>query len=106
MSLDRRRFLTVTAASLTGTLLAACDANPEKAAKLLDFAERKNEGLERGLFRHTSMDSVGESAKIAGNAFPKYFISDNVPVWDGAQNGIWRLEVSGAVKTPLALTLD
>jgi DMSO/TMAO reductase YedYZ molybdopterin-dependent catalytic subunit len=106
MSVDRRRFLTISAASLTGAFLASCDANPGSASKLLDFAERKNEGVERGLFRHTSMDHVGGSAKVAGDAFPKYFISDTVPVWDTSKNGIWRLEVSGAVRTPLSLTLD
>ena len=105
MSLDRRRFLTVSAASLSGALLAACGANPD-AGTLLDFAERKNEGLERGLFRHNSMDHVPGSAKLAGKDFPKYFISRTVPVWDPAMRGPWRLEVSGAVRTPLSLTLD
>jgi DMSO/TMAO reductase YedYZ molybdopterin-dependent catalytic subunit len=106
MSFDRRRFLSVSAASLSGALLAACGANPESAAKLLDFAERKNEGLERGLFRHDTMDRVPASAKLAGKDFPKYFISKTVPVWDPSVRGTWRLEVSGAVRTPLSLTLD
>lgn len=106
MSLDRRRFLTVSAASFSGALLAACGANPESAAKLLDLAERKNEGLERSLFRHDAMDRVSASAKLAGKDFPKYFISKTVPVWDTAVRGPWRLEVSGAVRTPLSLTLD
>ena len=105
MSLDRRRFLTVSAASFSGALLAACGANPD-AGTLLDFAERKNEGLERGLFRHNSMDHVPASAKLAGKDFPKYFIAKTVPVWDPATRGPWRLEVSGAVRTPLSLTLD
>ena len=106
MSFDRRRFLSVSAASLSGALLAACGANPESATKLLDFAERKNEGLERGLFRHDTMDRVPASAKLAGKDFPKYFISKTVPVWDPSVRGTWRLEVSGAVRTPLSLTLD
>ena len=106
MSFDRRRFLSVSAASLSGALLAACGANPESAAKLLDFAERKNEGLERGLFRHDTMDRVPASAKLAGKDFPKYFISKTVPMWDPSVRGTWRLEVSGAVRTPLSLTLD
>jgi DMSO/TMAO reductase YedYZ molybdopterin-dependent catalytic subunit len=106
MTFDRRRFLTVSAASLSGALLAACGANPERAARLLDLAERKNEGLERGLFRHDAMDRVPASAKLAGKDFPKYFISKSVPVWDPAVRGTWRLEVSGAVRTPLSLTLD
>ena len=105
MSFDRRRFLTVSAASLSGAVLAACGANPDSAARLLDFAERKNERLERGLFRHDTMDRVPASAKLAGKDFPKYFISKTVPVWDPAVRGPWRLEVSGAVRTPLSLTL-
>ena len=106
MTFDRRRFLAVSAASLSGALLAACGANPERAAKLLDFAERKNEGLERELFRHDMMDRVPASAKLAGKDFPKYFISKTMPVWDPSVRGTWRLEVSGAVRTPLSLTLD
>ena len=106
MTVDRRRFLSITAASLGGTLLAACNANPDKAAPLLDLAERSNEGLERGLFRHAAMNDVSASARIAGNAFPKYFISDNVPTLDAAGTAAWRLEVTGAVTRPLSLSLD
>jgi DMSO/TMAO reductase YedYZ molybdopterin-dependent catalytic subunit len=58
------------------------------------------------LFRHTSMDRVPVSADLAGEAFPKYFISDTVPMWDPAVRGLWKLEVSGAVKRPFSLTLD
>ena len=106
MSLDRRRFLTVSAASLSGAVLAACGANPKGADKLLDFAERANENIEMGLFRHDAMNRVPASAKLAGKDFPKYFISKTVPVWDPSLRGQWRLEVSGAVRTPLSLTLD
>lgn len=106
MTMHRRRFLTVSAASLSSALLAACDANPKSAGKLLAIAESKNEGLERGIFRHDRMDRVPTSAKLAGNDFPKYFISKQMPVWDPAVRGAWRLEVSGAVRTPLSLTVD
>ena len=106
MSVDRRRFLTVSAATLSGALLAACDRNPRSADRLLAFAERKNESLERGLFRHDAMDRVPASAKLAGGDFPKYFVSDTVPVWDAATRGVWHLEVSGAVRRPVSLTLD
>ena len=106
MTMHRRRFLTVSAASLSSALLAACDANPKSAGKLLAIAESKNEGLERGIFRHDRMNRVPTSAKLAGNDFPKYFISKQMPVWDPAVRGAWRLEVSGAVRTPLSLTVD
>jgi DMSO/TMAO reductase YedYZ molybdopterin-dependent catalytic subunit len=106
MSIDRRRFLTISAASLSGAVLAACDKNPESAQRFLKLVEVKNEAVERGLFRHDAMDRVGASARLTGTNFPKYFISEQVPVWDQAQRGIWRLEVSGAVRTPLSLTLD
>ncbi|MDB4917523.1 MAG: oxidoreductase molybdopterin binding protein [Gemmatimonadetes bacterium] len=106
MSLDRRKFITVSAASLSGALLAACDANPKSAGRLLALAEARNETVERGLFRHAAVDRVPGSAKLAGKDFPKYFISDTVPTWNPAARGVWRLEVSGAVRTPLSLTLD
>jgi DMSO/TMAO reductase YedYZ molybdopterin-dependent catalytic subunit len=106
MSIDRRRFLTVSAASLSSALLAACNKNPQSAAKVLAFAERKNESVERALFRHDTMDRVPASAKVAGADFPKYFVSDTVPMWDAAANGAWRLEVSGAVRRPVSLSLE
>ncbi len=106
MTIDRRRFLTISAASLSSALLAACEANPKQASKLLALAESRNELLERSIFRHSRTNTVPASAKLAGKDFPKYFISKKMPMWDPAMNGVWRLEVSGAVKTPLSLTLD
>jgi DMSO/TMAO reductase YedYZ molybdopterin-dependent catalytic subunit len=106
MTFDRRRFITVSAASLSSAFLAACEANPKSAAKLLAFAEAKNEDLERSIFRHDRIDRVPASAKLAGQDFPKYYISKTMPTWDPAVRGVWRLEVSGAVRTPLSLTLD
>jgi DMSO/TMAO reductase YedYZ molybdopterin-dependent catalytic subunit len=106
VSVDRRRFLTITAASLGGTLLSACDKNPSSAAKLLALAEHGNQRVEAGLFRHTAMNHVPASAPVAGESFPKYMISKTVPLWDTAANGAWRLEVSGAVRRPLSLSLD
>ena len=106
MNVDRRRFLTVSAATLSGALLSACDSNPHSADKLLKLAERGNESLERGLFRHDAMNRVPASVKVSGDAFPKYFIADTVPIWDTAARGEWRLEVSGAVRRPMSLSLD
>lgn len=104
--LDRRRFLTLSAASISSALVAACNRNPQAGQRLLALAEAKNETLERALFRHDTMDRVPASAEVAGADFPKYFISRTVPVWDTAARGPWRLEISGAVRRPLSLSLD
>jgi DMSO/TMAO reductase YedYZ molybdopterin-dependent catalytic subunit len=106
MSIDRRRFLSLSAATLSSALLAACDQNPRRAANFLKIAEAKNETVERAIFRHDAMDHVPPSATLTGAQFPKYFVSDTVPLWDTAANGAWRLEVSGAVRRPVSLSLD
>jgi DMSO/TMAO reductase YedYZ molybdopterin-dependent catalytic subunit len=106
MSVGRRRFLTISAASLSGALLSACDKNPAGARKLLALAERGNQRVEEGLFRHTAMNHVPSRASVAGPSFPKYMISKTTPIWDTAANGAWRLEVSGAVRRPMSLSLD
>ena len=105
--MDRRRFLSAGGFSLTAAFLAACnvDRSP-RAQRLLDLAERRNEGVERSLFRHSSMNHAKDGATIAGSAFPSYFISNTVPVWDEKARGPWSLEVSGAVDNPVRLSLD
>ena len=105
--MDRRRFLSAGGFSLTAVFLAACnvDRSP-RAQRLLDLAERRNEGVERLLFHHTAMDGAKSGAKIAGSAFPSYFISNTVPVWDEKVRGPWALEVSGLVNKPVKLSID
>jgi DMSO/TMAO reductase YedYZ molybdopterin-dependent catalytic subunit len=104
--IDRRRFLAAATSAVGASLLAACDSmGPRSAKRLLEFAEAKNESVERSLFRHTTMNVPSSRAKMAANAFPSYFISNSVPVWDEAARGVWRLEVSGMVRRPLSLTL-
>jgi hypothetical protein len=57
MKNDRRDFLRTGAFALAAAVLEACNSRgPKSALPLLDFAEKKNEGVERFLFRHTSMD--------------------------------------------------
>ncbi|HKP75845.1 MAG TPA: molybdopterin-dependent oxidoreductase [Longimicrobiaceae bacterium] len=103
--MDRRRFLALGGLSAAGLLAAACDSpGPKSARKVLHWAERRNESVERFLFRHTAMDHGG--GKLVGGRMPSYFISPKPPVWDDALRGMWALEVSGAVKTPLRLTLN
>ena len=74
-SMDRRKFLSAGGFSLTAAFLAACniDRSP-RAQRALDLAEKRNEGVERSLFHHASMDNARSGAKIAGAAFPSYFI--------------------------------
>jgi DMSO/TMAO reductase YedYZ molybdopterin-dependent catalytic subunit len=105
--LERRRFLAMGGQALAAALLAACDSHgPDSARRLLRFAERRNEGVERWLLRHTSMDHAKPGATIAGRSFPAYFVSPAVPVWDEQRRGPWRLEVSGLVQRPMRFTLE
>lgn len=106
LGLDRRRFLAAATGAVGVALLEACNSyGPKSARKLLDFAEAKNETLERALFRHTSIDAPSASAANAGRRFPSYFVSKTVPVWHEAARGAWSLEVSGMVSKPLKLSL-
>jgi DMSO/TMAO reductase YedYZ molybdopterin-dependent catalytic subunit len=105
MNIDRRTLLRLGGASLASAVFSACDSGGPKAARgVLRTAALKNEGLERFLLRHTSMDHPG-SRKLAGNALPAYHISNPAPDWDESVRGVWALEVSGAVRKPLRITL-
>lgn len=107
MTFDRRDFIRFGGASLSAALFGACDSQgPDSAEKLLQYAEKKNVGVERLIFRHTSMDHTRANARAAGDAFPSYFVSDVVPTLDAAGMAAWRLEVGGMVQKPLSLTLD
>jgi len=104
--MDRRRFLALSGLSAAALLAEACDSmGPRSAQPILRWAERRNEGVERFLFRHASMDHAA-SERFAGRKMPSYFISSIPPVWNQAKNGTWALEVTGAVRTPLRLTLE
>src|SRR5262245_17751717 len=106
MGINRRRFIEISSASVAG-LLTGCNSDGPKSAKgFLVHAEKRNEALERGLLRHTSMDIPRRGARDAGSKFPSYFISERLPVWDPAVRGAWTLEVNGAVKRPVKLTLE
>ena len=52
------------------------------------------------------MDLASRRAQSAGAAFPVYFVSKSLPVWDASVRGPWSLEVSGLVRRPLKLSLD
>jgi DMSO/TMAO reductase YedYZ molybdopterin-dependent catalytic subunit len=107
MTIDRRRFLALGGASMSAALLAACNSGgPRQAERILRYAERKNESVERWLLRHRSMDAARAGAVDAGEAFPSYFIAPTVPIWTDQARGPWRLRVEGMVRRPLALTMD
>jgi DMSO/TMAO reductase YedYZ molybdopterin-dependent catalytic subunit len=107
MTFDRRRFLEISGASITAAFLSACDSmGPAAAKRILMHSESRNEGIERFLLRHNSMDAAKGSARVAGNAFPSYFVSPSMPIWDPAVRGRWTLQVDGAVKKPIRLTLE
>lgn len=107
LGVDRRRFLLAGGGALGALLLASCDSTGPRSAKgLLKLAERKNETLERAIFRHNSIDVPSANARTAGRSFPSYYISDDVPVWDDGARGAWRLEVGGMVARPLRLSLS
>ena len=104
--MDRRRFLALGGLSAAALVAEACDSmGPKQAQRILRWAEHRNESVERFLFRHTAMDRAA-SERLAGRRMPSYFIAPEPPVWDPAARGVWALEVSGAVKTPLRLTLE
>lgn len=105
--MNRRHFLTLGAGSAAGAALGACNSfGPEGAKSLLQFAEQKNEALERWVFRSGARNRVAANARLSGPAFPRYFISKTMPMWNQAERGVWRLEVGGAVRNPVSLTLD
>jgi DMSO/TMAO reductase YedYZ molybdopterin-dependent catalytic subunit len=104
--MDRRRFL-LAGGTLSAALLAACNSyGPRSAHGILRFAERRNESLERDLFRESSRDRPRHRARDARGAFPVYYISDTLPMWDEKTRGPWALEVTGLVEKPLQLSLD
>ncbi len=104
--MDRRRFLAYGTALTASAIAAACDSRgPSSARRLLELAERANETVERGLFRAGSRDMAKRGAADAGRAFPTYWISPHMPVWDEGARGPWALEVGGLVRQPLRLTL-
>ena len=102
----RRDFLAALGLGTTASFLDACNSyGPRSAKGLLTYATQKNEGVERWLFDHDSRDRIPIGQRLAGDAFPRYFVSDQMPMWDPAVRGAWSLELTGAVKRPVTLSL-
>lgn len=104
--MDRRKFLHLSGLSVSAGVIGCNSDGPKAADKLLKLAQARNEIVERKIFSHTRMDFVQPGAVNAGRSFPSYHISRTTPVWDESVRGVWRLEVSGAVRRPLQLTLN
>lgn len=66
---------------------------------------RANATVEAAMFRHTAMNHPGAGAATSGLAFPQYYISPVAPEWNESRMGPWHLEVTGAVRRQLQLTL-
>ncbi|HUQ80980.1 MAG TPA: hypothetical protein VM076_07585, partial [Gemmatimonadaceae bacterium] len=95
--MNRRRFFAAGVGPVAAAALASCDAfGPKSATSLLKVAERKNEQLERWLFSNGSRNGYVAGAHASGRAFPRYFVSETIPMWNEAERGVWRLEVGGA----------
>lgn len=107
MTPSRRDFFRVAGSGTLAAFLAACDSRGPRAARsLLRAAERANQGIEEQLLRHLAMHNSADDGPLAGNALPRYFISESVPIWDPAVRGRWTLEVTGMVRNPMRLSLD
>jgi DMSO/TMAO reductase YedYZ molybdopterin-dependent catalytic subunit len=107
-ALDRRGFVRLMSLGVVAPLVAACGLpGSEGAQRLLKSAEQNNEKLERWLLRTANAsDRVPRGVPIAGNAFPSYFVSRQMPVWNSATMGDWTLTVDGAVQSPRTFTWD
>ncbi|MBY0491734.1 MAG: molybdopterin-dependent oxidoreductase [Gemmatimonadaceae bacterium] len=107
-ALDRRAFVRLMSLGVAAPLVAACSApGSDQVDRVLKTVGQGNERLERWLLRQANRtDRVPRGVMVAGDAFPSYFISDQVPTWNAMMRGAWTLEVTGAVKTPLRLTYD
>lgn len=104
---DRREFLRAAGLSTAALALGACNSRgPAEAEKLLRYATRKNALIEQRLVRHSAINAGSPGAVIAGDGFPSYFISPQVPVWDSSLRGAWRLEIGGMVAHPMSLSLS
>ncbi|GJG85205.1 hypothetical protein tb265_03860 [Gemmatimonadetes bacterium T265] len=112
--LDRRAFFatlartsgSALAAAYGASLLAACGSHgPAAAQGLVRSQARRNETVERWLFRHTAMDHARAGAVAAGANFPSYHVAPAVPVWDPRTLGSWALQITGRVARPQRLTL-
>lgn len=103
--MNRRTFLQLSSLGLSGGVLACHSDGPDAARGWLKRMQGTNEVVERALFRHDAMDHVRRGSPVAGDAFPKYYVSRRLPVWDESVRGVWRLDISGAVRHPMQLTL-
>ena len=97
--LTRRRFLVTVA---TGSVLAACQRVATRSGFLAEMG-RWNARVDRFLFgRERLAAELPPTAATPANAFPSYFISDDMPFPPAG----WALKVGGLVARPTAFSLD
>lgn len=100
---DRRGFLRrgLRGAGLLALAGLGCDGDRPRAG-FLGLMERANERLERALFDPARLaPELGAGEETALDDFPKYMISEEVPV---APAG-WALAVKGLVARPMTLSI-
>jgi DMSO/TMAO reductase YedYZ molybdopterin-dependent catalytic subunit len=96
--LSRRNFVVGVAAA---SFLAGCDAHP--VAGFLEVMQRWNKEVEGAIFSAQRLaPELPASAQTPSEAFPAYFISDDMPL----PPSNWTLTVGGLVERPMVLTLD
>lgn len=100
---DRKRFTRRELLRAAGLLaLAGCDSQSPRTG-FLGVMERWNEHVQTGMFHPNLLaPELPAGTETPLSAFPEYFISPSVPV---APAG-WRLQVGGAVRTPVSLSVD
>jgi DMSO/TMAO reductase YedYZ molybdopterin-dependent catalytic subunit len=97
-SLTRRKFVLGASAS---SLLAGCDSRPAQA--FLHAMLRWNQRIEESIYSPARLaPELPQSAQSPDDAFPTYYISDDLP--DVPDDG--RLAVGGLIDHPVVLTLD
>lgn len=119
--LTRRLFLGIGATAAAQLLLGACDSKgPRNAQRFLRYMERRNEGIERALFRHTAMDAGSPGRRLTGPALPGYYLRDLARIagvsrqarfvdfqsFDSGYHESWDIESALHPQTVIAYGLD
>ena len=107
LGVDRRRFLEMSAGAvgslLSGRVRFARSGLRAKVAEACRAKERDPRA--RTVSSYVDRRAAGE--RESGRELVSIVLRlAQVPVWDEASRGVWKLEVGGMVKTPLSLSLS